>query len=401
MMSVNSFKNLCKSLPFQLVISIICAAVLGNVLSSYHVSLFYSLSTTIVECLLLILPLMVFIYITAAILTLDHRSPIILAIILLAVTFSNSFSLLVAFAVGKVFLPFISLPSNGELSLATTNVIKPLFSLCCKSPIETDSALWIGSALGILGTFLPARWKIRTLCQNASVKARDLITLFLQYTFIPVLPLYVFGYSLKLSYEGSLVFLVHNYAHVFFLSMGLLVVYSFLQYLIAAKGNFSKLMLFLENMLPAGLTGFTTMSSAATMPVTIQSTEKNIQDKDFADLVIPATANIHMIGDNLTIILTAFSLMMMSLPDFYAFIPFIGAFCIAKLSCVGVPAASVLVVLPVLQQYLNFTPAMISMVTTIYILQDSFGTCGNVMGNGSFAIILKNVYDSIRKKFEQ
>ena len=147
-------------------------------------------------------------------------------------------------------------------------------------------------------------------------------------------------------------------------------------------------------MAPAGLTGFSTMSSAMTMPVTLTCTEETTKDRHFTDLIIPSTANIHMLGDDLTIVMTALSLLAISghsHPDLLTFIPFVLAFCLAKLSCVGIPGASVLVVLPVLQNFLGFTPEMISVLTTIYILQDSFGTAANVMGNGAFALLIQRI----------
>ena len=144
-------------------------------------------------------------------------------------------------------------------------------------------------------------------------------------------------------------------------------------------------------MMPAGLTGFSTMSSAATMPVTLACVEKTTKDRQFTNLLIPATTNIHMLGDDLTLMITSMTLLSVfgiPWPDLVHFLPFALAFSLAKLSCVGIPGASVLVILPVLQSYLGFTPEMISVVTTIYVLQDPFGTCANVMGNGAFALLI-------------
>jgi Na+/H+-dicarboxylate symporter len=209
--------------------------------------------------------------------------------------------------------------------------------------------------------------------------------------FIPLLPIYVFGFCLKLSYDASLQQLFTAYGKVFLLSMLLVVGYiSFLYFCASgdrALGN-------IKRMMPAGLTGFSTMSSAATMPVTISCSEATTKDPEMTRLVIPTTANIHMLGDDLTIVMTAMTLLTMfgmPLPDFATFCLFASAFCVAKLSCVGVPGASVLVVLPVLQNYLHFSPEMITLLTTIYILQDSFGTAANVMGNGAFVLLLQRL----------
>ena len=102
-----------------------------------------------------------------------------------------------------------------------------------------------------------------------------------------------------------------------------------------------------------------------------------------------------MLGDDLTLVITSMTLLSlfgMPWPDAAAIIPFVIAFSLAKLSCVGVPGASVLVILPALQNYLGFTPEMVSIVTTLYVLQDSFGTAANVMGNGAFALIIQKLF---------
>ena len=79
-------------------------------------------------------------------------------------------------------------------------------------------------------------------------------------------------------------------------------------------------------------------------------------------------------------------------PDFWTFIPFALAYCVAALSCVGVPGGTILIILPVLQNFLNFTPEMLSAITTIYILQDPFGTTANVIGNGGFALLIQRIF---------
>ncbi|MDP5370572.1 MAG: dicarboxylate/amino acid:cation symporter, partial [Pseudomonadota bacterium] len=209
--------------------------------------------------------------------------------------------------------------------------------------------------------------------------------------FIPLLPIYVFGFCLKLSYDDALAHLFQQYGKVFFLSLSLVALYISALYLVASHANMRKAISYIKIMLPAGLTGFSTMSSAATMPVTLRCTQATTQDKNFTDLVIPSTANIHMLGDDLVILMMAMALLSifgMPWPDFTTFTQFAFAFSMAKLSCVGIPGASVFVVLPVLQTYLGFSPEMISVLTTLYVLQDPFGTAANVMGNGAFALML-------------
>jgi Na+/H+-dicarboxylate symporter len=80
------------------------------------------------------------------------------------------------------------------------------------------------------------------------------------------------------------------------------------------------------------------------------------------------------------------------MPSFVEFIPYVIGFCIAKLACVGIAGASLLVVLPVLKEHLGFSSEMVSLITTLYVLHDPFGTFHNVMGNGAFALFVEKTF---------
>ena len=235
---------------------------------------------------------------------------------------------------------------------------------------------------------------MKRIFQKIAHQLNQIITYFLQKVFLPLLPLYVFGFCLKLSYDNALFNLFEQFGKVFLLSMGLVIFYLFCLYLMGSGGDLKKTIGNITAMFPAGLMGFSTMSSAVTMPVTINCVEKTTQDRNFARLIIPSTANIHMLGDDLNLVVMSMALLSvfgMPWPEFSLLLPFVMAFSLAKLSCVGVPGASVLVILPVLQNYLGFSSEMISILTTIYILQESCGTAANVMGSGAFALIIQRI----------
>ena len=83
-------------------------------------------------------------------------------------------------------------------------------------------------------------------------------------------------------------------------------------YLIANNFSWTNFKKTVKQMSAAGLTGFSTVSSAITMPVTIDATEVNIKDKPFARLIVPATVNIHMIGHGLSIPITSLTIFLTS-----------------------------------------------------------------------------------------
>jgi Na+/H+-dicarboxylate symporter len=137
------------------------------------------------------------------------------------------------------------------------------------------------------------------------------------------------------------------------------------------------------------------MSSAATLPVTLTCVEKNLHNQKLTHFVVPATANIHMVGDGINITLTSLALLAMSgtnLPSFVEFLPYLGAYIFTKFSGSGVPGGGMIILLPVVEQHLGLSSDLCSLVATLYILQDSLMTASNVAGNGALALIAKKLF---------
>jgi Na+/H+-dicarboxylate symporter len=247
----------------------------------------------------------------------------------------------------------------------------------------------IGILCGIGGGFIKSPF-----VGIAADKLQTVVTFILKKTFIPVLPFYVAGFVLKLQWEGSLGVLLSNYIQVFILSLSLIILYISFLYFVGNHFDIRKGIKSIKNMLPALVTGFSTMSSAATMPVTLKATENNLKNKKFAGLIIPGTVNIHLMGDSLAIPLIGLALLWFktsALPDYPQYLIFAVMFALTKFSCAAVPGGGVIIILPVLQKYLGLDQELISLMTTLYILQDSIFTAANVWGNGAFAIITERV----------
>lgn len=389
-----------KQLPVQLVLSITLAFVLGQLLDVFYVSLFYSISSSFISALIFILPFMIFSFIFQALANSPRGALSLVLLIFVGVTISNCLALMTGYLYGQTFLPYFSFTHSPDFIDKFTSQVELLFSFHLTPLIGTEKALLLGLSGGIAMSFLNETQPTKIFIQKWAGLLNRMITRFLQKVFMPLLPLYLFGFCLKLSYDHVLIHLFEQFGKVFVLSMGLVFSYLFLLYLIGSYGNVKKAFANIGSMFPAGVMGFSTMSSAITMPFTIDCVEKITQDRNFTRLIIPSTVNIHMLGDDLNLVVISMALLSifgMPWPDLSTLIPFALAFSLAKLSCVGVPGASVLVILPVLQNYLGFSSEMISILTTIYILQDSFGTAANVMGNGAFALIMQRISARAKK----
>lgn len=387
-----------RSLPVQLILAIAAAFFLSDIFNLETIRFFYTLSCGLKEILMGVLPLVIFSYLTAAILSMEQRAPLLIFSILALVTVSNAITMLISYGIGINLLPLLTISGTSVLSQIQDKVT-PFSFPHISEILAPDQSLILGIVVGLIFSF------IRVPAITAlSLSLRHYVTVFLQKAFIPLLPIYVFGFILKMNYEDTLMILIKNSGHIFGLLWVITLFYLAALYFIASGFRFGRFFELVQNMLPAGITGFSTMSSAATMPVTLAATEKNLNDEQFADLVIPTTVNIHLMGDAIAIPIMALAVLSLSgmpLPTFENFLLFTLYFCIAKFSVAGIPGGGIIVMLPILQKYLGLSPEMVSLITTIYIVQDPIFTSANVMGNGAFAIFVRKITGRAPKKSKE
>lgn len=389
--------KLLKQTPVQLFLAMLCATLAGSFFSTTSVRFFMGISVSIKNALMFFLPFIVFFYLAYALATFKKAAPILIVLTILFIVSSNALAVLTVYGVAHLIIDQLCAPFANNFC-AHPSAITPMFELPLKSLLPTELTMIFGIICGVYAGYMRAE-KI-VLFLN---KGRSWVTFILKHVFVPVLPFYVFGFVLKLNYDGDLMFLVQNYAKIFLFSIGLILTYLSLMYLVAAQFNTGVFFQFIKNISPASITAFSTMSSAATMPITLTATEQNLEsihaDKEYADYIIPISTNIHLIGDGLSISLTALALLYMSgypIPDFHTYLVFTFWYCIAKFSTAGVPGAGVIVILPVMQKYLYLSPEMTSILTTIYVLKDSLLTATNVTGNGAFALITYRIFRRLK-----
>ena len=268
-------------LPVQLTISITAAFLFGYVLDAFFVSLFYSISVCFIEILVFVLPLMVFGFIFRALVNSQRGSLSLLLCIFAGVTISNCLALITAYFFGWAFLPLMGMDHTPDLIDKFVSTINPLFSLSLPRIMGTEKAMALGLFLGVAISFLKDGNSLKLEAQKFSGRLSRAIAFFLEKFFMPLLPLYVFGFCLKLSYDHALVHLFQEFGKVFALSFALVFSYIGLLYFVGSGGDIKKTLSNIRSMVPAGLTGFSTMSSAATLPVTLACTGKITKDPSF------------------------------------------------------------------------------------------------------------------------
>ena len=207
--------------------------------------------------------------------------------------------------------------------------------------------------------------------------------------------MFVLGFIVKMQHEGTLLLIMKEYSMLLCLVAVLAYGYMFLVMFFISNRNLNQTIQKFKNLLPSVLIGLFSMSSAAAIPSTIEGSEKNLKNKNIAKFVVPATANMHLLGDCFAIPIIALALMVsfgIKLPSIsqYFILTLYGV--LAKFAAAGIPGGSVLIFVPILHDILGFTPEMLTAITAIYVMFDPIATSSNVFGHGMFALLFEKVY---------
>lgn len=387
-----NFKD--NKLILLLLSALIIPMIFGSVLPFQLKSLFYAFSLSIKGAIVCILPFMIFSFISYSLLTFRNGAVVFVFMLLGVVLLSNFSAIMIGFNLAKFSLSYLNIPPVPELR---EPILTPMWEISFPKFIGNETAMIVGILFGSLFSF----WRIKKVITIVS-KLNEISLKFLRTVFLPILPLFIMGFVIKLDHDDILIKLVSTYSSAFIVIVSAQIIYTTCLFFVAAKFSFKEFKRIVRNVLPATFTGFTTMSSVATMPVTILCTEKNMPGhKNLARTVVPVTANIHTLGSaiGVTVLsmgtLLAFGKPIPSIDQFAVFAIF---FAIAKFAVVGIPGGVILVITPLLETHLGFTPEMIGIITTVYLLFDPFGTATNVTCNGAFAIVFYRFYHSITGK---
>ncbi|MGF1734888.1 dicarboxylate/amino acid:cation symporter [Photobacterium satsumensis] len=340
------------------------------------------------------IPLLILFYVTSGIASLPKNSGKLLSKTVGLAYLSTLGAGILAFLVAKSLFPAL-LSGAGQLPEAET-VLTPFLELQIPPIMNIMTALSVAFifGLGISNTGADNLKKI-------SDQGRDIIELFLNKVMIPALPFYIAGVFADMTVKGtvfatlqtfSLVLLAVVAMHWFWLS------FQFVTTGVALQRSPLKI---LRTMLPAYFTAVGTMSSAATVPVTLQQTKRNGVSNSIANFVVPLCANIHMSGSVISIASVAVAVIIMTgagpVPSLLEALPFLAMLGITMVAAPGAPGGAVMASAGLLGSMLGFTEEMIALQIVLHLAQDSFGTACNVTGDGVIALLIDKVSDSVEE----
>lgn len=374
-------------LPLTLLGIILFAVLIGPMLPEEMQRFLYAISLTLKELLVFSLPFIVFSLILTSIVHLKQGAIKLILLLIPLMCLSNFIATWIAYFAGNGILQHATLSVVTEL---TTKTLVPTWDLVLPSWISTKYAMLIAMGLGLLSSayFAETGQKIAGFCNKITVFILNKLV-------IPLLPLMILGFVIKMQYEDILRELMNNYAYIFSMVALLQVLYVFPWYMVLAKFKTSLWFEYLKNMVPPFITAFSTLSSAATMPFTLIATRKNVHDPDIVNFVIPSTVNFHLVGDCLAMPIFSMALMMsfgFPLPTLSQYLVFSLYYMVARFSAAAIPGGGAIVIWPLLISQFGFTADMLALTHTLNLVFDPMITAMNVMGNGAFAILFSKAY---------
>jgi Na+/H+-dicarboxylate symporter len=347
----------------------------------------YALSLFLKDLIVFVLPTLIFSFVFNGILQLKNESLKVILVLVPLVCLSN-FS---GFWMSYIFAtPILETGLIKISQLEPLQQLVPAWDFALPPIIKNDVALFLGVAVGIIGNFVktPEISKInKTLNICAEFILKKLIC--------PVLPVFVMGFIIKMQHEGTLSLIIREYAALLGLVAVLAYGYMFLVIFLISNRSFKTAIEKFKNMLPAVMIGLCSMSSAAAIPTTIIGSQKSLENKDIANFVVPATANMHLLGDCFALPIIGLALMVSfgyELPSFGQYLIFTLYGVVAKFAAAGIPGGSALVFVPIFESVFGFSAPMLTAITAIYVLFDPIATSSNVFGHGMFAMLFEKAY---------
>lgn len=370
----------------RILIAIALGVLLGNILTLPWVRIFITFNSIFGQFLGFIIPLIILGLVTPAIADIGKGAGKLLLITVGIAYADTVIAAILSYTTGSTFFP--SLIGNGSQTLETVEKsaeILPYFTINIPATIDVMSALVLSFIVG-----LGIAYGGHTVLRGATNEMKAIIVGVIERVIIPLLPVYIFGIFLNMTFSGDVMRMMTVFAKIIVVIFALHIFVLIYQYLIAGAIVRKNPFRLLANMFPAYLTALGTSSSAATIPVALKQTRKNGVSEGVAGFVIPLCATVHLSGSAMKITACAFTIALLEgLPtDFPLFLHFIMVLAIFMVAAPGVPGGAIMASLAPLGSILGFGENEQALMIALYIAMDSFGTACNVTGDGAIALVV-------------
>ncbi|MCI1965395.1 MAG: dicarboxylate/amino acid:cation symporter [Oscillospiraceae bacterium] len=377
-------KRLSSSLPFKLLMGVIVGIIIGLAANVAVMNVVVTIKYVLSEVINFCVPLIIIGFIAPSITKLGSNASRILGLALVIAYVSSIGAAFMSMGAGFGIIPFMNISSSAEGLQALPKVV---FELSIPQIMPVMSALVLSVFLGLAAVWTKSKTTIQLLGEFQNI-VLQIVTKIV----IPILPFFIAATFCTLAYTGSITKQIPIFLQVILIVMVGHYVWLTLLYGVAgayAKQNPIEVVKYYG---PAYLTAVGTMSSAATLAVSLKCAHKSsILRSDMIDFGVPLFANIHLCGSVLTevfFVMTISKVLYGELPSAASMVLFCLLLGIFALGAPGVPGGTVMASLGLITGVLGFDSTGTALMMTIFALQDSFGTACNITGDGALTLIL-------------
>ena len=388
-------KKFFTSLPFRLLVALALGILIGAFAGESFMAVIVSIKNVLGQIIMFCVPLIIIGFIAPAITTLGKNATKLLVFAVGLAYCSSVIAALLSMSAGYAIIPHLSIATDASVKELPADV----FGLTIPQIMSVMSALAFSLMIGLAATWTKSERTIELLgeFQNIVLKIVEKIV-------VPILPLYIFGTFMGLSYDGTITKQFPAFIEIILIVIAGHFIWMAVLYTIAGIYSGKKPSEVFKYYGPAYLTAVGTMSSAATLSVALECARKSpALRKDMVDFGIPLFANVHLCGSVLTEVFFCMAINLMlygTLPSIGTMILFCVLLGIFAVGAPGVPGGTVMASLGIVVSVLGFDATGTALILAIFALQDSFGTACNVTSDGALTLILTGYADKHGVKAE-
>ena len=337
------------------------------------------------QLLKFIVPLIVLGLVTSAVAEAGRGAGKMLALTMAIAYGSTLFAGFFGVGAGAVTLP-LALPDGFAPSLSEAGATcKPFFKIAVPPICDVMTALVLASMVGLGIVFTAAQTLARATQAFKGIVAKTVGGFF-----IPTLPWYIGAMMCHLVNGGALDSLFKSMLMISVVGCGTCLAVVVIQFAVACALTRRNPWPIAVNMLPTFMTAFGTCSSAATIPVSFESSRRNGVSEEVAGLVVPLCATVHLAGSisKAAVCAVAVSLAVGKGVPLADYATFILATSVTAVAAPGVPGGFIMCATGAMASILGFTPEQCSFAMAVYLATDGFSSACNITGDGAVALVV-------------
>ncbi|MCF0244060.1 MAG: cation:dicarboxylase symporter family transporter [Bacteroidaceae bacterium] len=382
-------KQFLSSTIFRLLLAIIIGIILGFLtkalpesLVNIPIQVFLITKQATSQIILFIVPLIIIGCVAPSITSFSGNVTKLLFFTIGIAYISTICAAFLSMAVGYASIPMFNFGEGQTISKLPENLLKLTFPT-----MDTMSALLLSILIG-LGTIWIKSERFKTILEDFKTMVLEIV----KNVLVPILPLFIGSNFALLAIEDKLSML-QVYLPAVLIIISIQLVWIVVMYVVAtlySKKNGWKVAKVYP---PAYFTAIGTMSSAATLPVSLECISKTDEiEPKTSDFALPLFCNIHLCGSvvaEIFLVLTTYYTFYGTMPDMLSMIIFAVLASVIAIGSPGVPGGINMSCIGLVYSIVlgHEDQSFFAITTAIFAIQDGFGTACNVTTDGALTMM--------------